>query len=507
MSVIAAITNSALRDPAKIAIAFNQQSWTYTEFDRLTDNIGRSILAAGVEPGDRVAFHLQNGPELAMGYIGCLKAGCILVPINTRLKGREIDYILRQSGSAFYIGQPDLYAGITATCPALSGLHGRYLTEEATSGISSFGDLLGIPAHAESLPAIAPDQVAAIMYTSGTTARPKGVVHTHESLVQTARAMRQMNLDGDQVVLVMSSMAHMVAFAMVFLSALQNGATTVITRPFEFLSSLDAIARWNCTYLFGLPVMFKLLLETQLSAPRNVSSCRFCLCGGDSVPPALQEAFQRSFPPICEAYGATEIAPMSWNRPSDIRVGSIGRPGDEIVFWLADSRGGDVEPGQVGEINVRGPHLTKEYWQDADATSAAFDRGWFRTGDLGCQDADGYYWFAGRKKEIIIRGGSNISPQEVEAVLQEHPCVAEVAVVGRPHPIWGEAVVAHVVLRPGQRLEEAELIAFARERLAEYKLPETVVFRSDLPKGPTGKLERRALREEQQALAAGAAAV
>jgi long-chain acyl-CoA synthetase len=149
----------------------------------------------------------------------------------------------------------------------------------------------------------------------------------------------------------------------------------------------------------------------------------------------------------------------------------------------------------------------KGYWQNADATSAAFDRGWFRTGDLGRRDADGFFWFAGRKKEIIIRGGSNISPQEVEAVLHEHPCVAEAGVVGCPDPVWGETVVAHVVLQPGERLDAAELIAFARERLAEYKLPETVVFRSDLPKGLTGKLQRSALREAQQAPAAGVAAV
>jgi len=507
MSLMAAFKNSVLRNPTKIAIAFGEQSWTYAEFDRLTDNIARNILTAGVEPGDRVALHLQNGPDLAMGCIGCLKAGCILVPINTRLKGREIDYILRQSGSAFYVGQPDLYAGINETCPALSALHGRYFTEDTSGGMDSFVGLLRTPSHTEPLPVIESDQVAAIMYTSGTTARPKGVVHSHESLAQTARMMRHMHFDEDQVGLMMSSMTHMVAFGMLFLSALQSGATTVITRPFEFQSSLDAIARWRCTYIFGLPVLLKLLLETQLSAPRDVTSGRFSFCGGDSVPPALQEAFQRSFSPICEAYGATEIAPMSWNRPDEIRVGSIGKPCDEVELRLVDSRGSDVEPGQIGEIYVRGPHLMKGYWQDPDATTAAFDKGWFRTGDLGRQDAEGYYWFAGRKKEIIIRGGSNISPQEVEAVLHEHPSVAEAAVVGHPHVIWGESVVAHVVLLPGHHLEETELIAFARERLAEYKVPETVVFRSDLPKSPTGKIQRRELHEEQQAPAAGFAAV
>jgi long-chain acyl-CoA synthetase len=380
----------------------------------------------------RVALHLLNGPELALVYIGCLKAGCTVVPINTRLKGREIDYILRQSGSVFYVGQPDLYAEAAGTCSALLELHGLYLTNEVTRrGIGSFEDLLRTPARDGSLPEIAPDHVAAIMYTSGTTARPKGVVHSHGTLMQMARAMRLMKLDEDQTVLVMSSLAHLIAFGMLFLPALLNGATTVITRPFEFLSSLDALSRWHCTYMLGLPVMFKLLLEAQLSAPRDVSSGRFYFRGGDCVSPAIQEAFQRSFSPICEVYGATEIAPISWNRPGDVRVGSIGKPCDEIEFRLADSRGAGVQPGQVGEICVRGPHLMRGYWQDAEATSAAFHGDWFRTGDLGRRDADGFYWFAGRKKEIVIRGGSNISPQEVEAVLYEHPAVAEVAVVGQ----------------------------------------------------------------------------
>ena len=294
MPLITAFKHSSARNPEKVAIAFGEESWTYSEFDGLTDKIARNVVAAGVEPGDRVALHMLNGPELALSYIGCLKAGCTLVPINTRLKGWEIDYVLRQSGSVFYIGQPDLYAAITGSCPALSELHARYLTGEGGSkGTGSFRDLLGTPARAVSLPEIAPDQVAAIMYTSGTTARPKGVVHSHETLGQTARAMQQMRLDEDQVVLVMSSMSHQIGFGMLFLSALLNGATTVITRPFEFLSSLDAFERWRCTYTLGLPVMFKLLLEAQLAAPRNVDSGRFYFCGGDCVSPGLQEAFQR----------------------------------------------------------------------------------------------------------------------------------------------------------------------------------------------------------------------
>jgi long-chain acyl-CoA synthetase len=496
MPLITALRHSSARNPAKVAIAFGEESWTYSEFDRLTDHIARNLLVAGIEKGDRVALHLLNGPELSLSYIGCLKAGCTLVPINTRLKGQEVDYVLRQSGSVFYIGQPDLYAAISGSCPAMSELHARYLTGESGSkAAGSFHDLLGTPARARSLPEIAPEQAAAIMYTSGTTARPKGVVHTHETLAQTARAMRQMRLDEDQVVLIVSSMAHLIGFGMLFLSALLNGATTVITRPFEFPGSLDALERWHCTYMLGLPVMFKLLLETQLAAPRNVKSGKFYFGGGDCVSPALHEAFQRTFGPICEVYGATEMAPASWNRPGDVRVGSMGKPGDGITFRLMDSHGCDAGPGEVGEICIKGPHLMTGYWQEAEATAAAFYGDWFRTGDLAHRDPDGFYWFAGRKKEIIIRGGSNISPQEVEAVLYEHPAVAEVAVVGHTHPVWGETVAAHVVKLPGHQVEESELIAFARERLADYKTPETVIFQSELPKTPTGKLQRRALRE------------
>jgi long-chain acyl-CoA synthetase len=310
-----------------------------------------------------------------------------------------------------------------------------------------------------------------------------------------------MLLDQDQVALVMSSMAHLVALCMVFLSGLLNGATVVITGPFDFENVLQAYAKWRCTYIMGLPVIFHGLFQAYTEAPQDVASGRFYFCGGDSVPPTLQEVFQPVLGTICEVYGMTEIAPASWNRPGDVRVGSIGRPGDGIAFRLVDSDGCDVEPSEVGEICLQGPHLMTGYWHDPDATRAAIRDGWFHTGDLASCDADGFYWFAGRKKEIIIRGGSNISPQEVEAVLYQHPAVSEVGVVGRPDHLWGEIVVAFVVLRSGQIATEAELIAFARERLADYKTPESVIFQAELPKSPTGKIQRRALRAEEHAFA------
>jgi long-chain acyl-CoA synthetase len=502
MSLTAGLNRSRTRNPEKVAIVFGDQSWTYAEFDELTDHIAGNLLAAGLEPGDRIAFHLLNGPELALGYFGCLKAGCVAVPINTRLKGSEIDYMLRHSGSACYVGQPDLYAEAASSCPAFATLELRYLTGNSSGTRTTvFDDLLRPRAGASPIPEIAPEQLAIIAYTSGTTARPKGVMHSHKTLAEGATAMRHMRLDQDQVVVVISSMAHLVGFGMVFLSGLLNGATVVITRPFDFESVLQAYAKRGCTYIMGLPVLFHGLLQAYTEAPQDVASGRFYFCGGDSVSPALQEAFEAALGPICEVYGMTEIAPASWNRPGHVRVGSIGRPGEGVAFRLLDSDGRDVKPGEAGEICIQGPHLMTGYWQDPDATRAALRNGWFHSGDLARRDADGFYWFAGRKKEIIVRGGSNISPQEVEGVLYQHPAVREVGVVGRPDHLWGETVVAFVALRPGHAVTEAELIAFARERLADYKTPESIIFRTELPKSPVGKIQRRALRLEEHAFA------
>jgi long-chain acyl-CoA synthetase len=502
MSLTAGLQHSRIQNPEKVAIVFGGQSWTYAAFDRLTDHIAANFLAAGLEPGDRVAFHLLNGPELALGYFGCLKAGCIAVPVNTRLKGPEIDYVLRHSGAACYVGQPDLYAEMVKSCPAIAALDVKYLTSDTgVDRTRCFEELLSSTGRPVTFPEIPSHQLAAILYTSGTTARPKGVTHSHETLTQTAHAMRHMRLDQTQVAVVTSSMMHLVGFGMIFLAGLLNGATIVITRPFDFESVLQSYKRWGSTYVLGLPVMFRGLLQAQLAKRHDVASGQFYFCGGDCVPPALQEAFQAALGPICEVYGATEITPISWNRPGSIRVGSVGQPGDGIEFRLVDAFGSDVKPGEVGEICVRGPHLAIGYWQDPEATAAAFRDGWFHTGDLAARDADGYYWFAGRQKEIIICGGSNISPQEVEAVLYAHPAVYEAAVVGRPDPVCGEMVVAFVVLRPGQTVTEACLIAFARERLADYKTPERIIFQAELPKSPTGKIQRRALREALRSLA------
>lgn len=468
----------------------------------MTDNVAGQLLAAGVRPGDRIGLHLPNSPELALSYLGCFKVGAIAVPINTRLKGREIDYILRHSAAVGYIGQPDLYREVAGLRNEWTDLRIWYLSGDGQpgEGVRRFEDLLHPSPSPVSLPTPLPEQTAVLIYTSGTTAHPKGVTHSHETLTQLARTMVGLGLDENQVTVVTSSMAHILGFAMVFLAGLLNGATVVLLPQIDPQAVLRAFERHRCTYMCGLPTFFHAVAQTQSATPHDVSSGRHFLCGGDSVSPALQEAFARAMSRgVCEAYGSTEAVPLTHNRTGHARVGSIGQATNGVRIRLLDSADRDVAPGEVGEICIQSAALMTGYWNDPKATAAAIRDGWFHTGDLARCDADGFYWFAGRAKQIIIRGGSNISPQEVEAVLVEHPMVREAAVIGRPDAAWGEIVVAYVTLKNGHGLTEAELIDFARARMAAYKTPEQIVFRDTLPKTATGKLDRRALREAERA--------
>jgi long-chain acyl-CoA synthetase len=498
MSLAELFRQSRIRTPDKIAVACGERSWTYAELDRITDDIAINLLKTGLECGDRIALHFANSAELAFSYLGCFKAGCVAVPINTRLKYPEIDYVLRHCGAASYIGQPDLFGEAAKSRTRVPGLDRYFLTGIPldSADACTFESLLQPAGREGALPDVSSEQVAAILYTSGTTARPKGVAHSHRTLAQTAQMMRYALLDEDQVAVVMSSMAHMVGFGMLFLAALLNGATVAIAPALDPTAVLDTFERWRGTYVCGLPAAVHSLVRAQMEAPRDVTSGRIYFCGGDSASPSLQAAFRFVMGrPLCEMYGMTEITPMTWNRPDGVRVGSIGRPGEGIRIRLLDAGERDVLPGEIGEICVQGSHLADGYWQDPEGAVPASGSGWFHTGDLAHCDEDGYYWFAGRKKEVIIRGGSNISPQEVEAAICEHPGVSEAAVIGRHDPVWGESVAACVVLRPGETVTEADLIAFTRERLADYKAPERVLFLSELPKSPVGKIQRRLLRE------------
>jgi long-chain acyl-CoA synthetase len=348
-----------------------------------------------------------------------------------------------------------------------------------------------IEAPTRPLPEVQTDEPAVIVYTSGTTARPKGVTHSHRTALRVARGA---GVGSDGVVAIATPMAHMAGLAML-LSTLDAGATAVMSARFDADRLLDDIASHGCTDMAAMPVMYQQLCTAQLERPRAVSSLRKCAAGGDSVAPALKATFVKAFGcPLYEIYASTElgIVAANWSVSAPVR-GSCGSAMPDVEIAIADATR-DVR-GASGECIVRSPGMMIGYWRDPDATAAVVKDGWFHTGDLMRQDSMGYLWFEGRRKEIIIRGGSNIAPQEVEAALYQHPGVLEAGVVGVPDPAWGERVVAFVSRTPGSGIQADELIAFVGGRLSAYKTPEQIVFLETLPKSPAGKVQRRALRE------------
>jgi long-chain acyl-CoA synthetase len=456
------------------------------EFDHEARDLASKLIACGVKPGDRVALHLYNCPELAISYFACFYAGAVAVPINTRMRAPEIAYVLEHSGSSMYVGQPELFREIEDIPARLTGVR------QFAIGVSELDIALQRLA-ATKLPAVAADQPAVILYTSGSTARPKGVVHTQRSLRNGARGFR---VEGTDVVLLMTPMVHVAAF-LGLVASIETAATAVVVPQFDPDAVLDAIARHRVTYLFGMPAMYRALIAAQKARPRDVSSGKRYLAGGDAVPPALQAEFARCFGrSLHEGFGTTEtgVTATSWSRAEN-RIGSFGRAVPGVVIRVVDDAGDPVPMGTPGEMIVRSDGNLVGYWDDLAATEQAVRDGWFQTGDIIRQDFDGYFWFQGRKKEIIVRGGSNVSPQEVEAVLYQHPSVGDAGVVGAPDEVWGERVLAFVSRRPGHTVTADELIAFVARRLAAYKTPEQVLFLDELPKNAVGKVSRRALRE------------
>ena len=482
MTIGTLLHSTATANPNHPALCAGPDTITYGELDDSATRLARWLLDQGLRPGDRLALHWHNSIEAALLYFAAFRAGLIAVPINLRLKPAEVAFIFENSGAAMCFSAPALAPcaeHAAAACPAMR----RILSAIPTAASSA------------AIPDVDPDRPAVILYTSGTTARPKGVVHTHRSFLEITRAGIDSHLIcGGGVSLAMTPMMHAAGLA-VTISAVHTGATAVLV-PFDAGAVLDAIERHRCTFFFVLPALGQFLVEEQIRRPRDVSSLQIVVAGGDTVPAALQQRFHQHFGfQLQEGYGLTEGGFLAFNPSHAIRIGSIGLPLANVELRLVDPTGRDVPEGEPGEIVVRTPCMTNGYWNDPAATADLMRDGWLHTGDLAHRDPDGYLWFRGRSKQIIIRAGSNISPQEVEEALYRHPAVLEAGVVGQPDPVYGELVVAFVALRPGADVTASGLQNFAREHLADYKTPERILFLPQLPKGPTGKVDRRTLKE------------
>jgi long-chain acyl-CoA synthetase len=488
MNIANVLTASAERDPRKAAIVLENESIRYEQLDRATTSLARWFLRQGLKPGDRIAIYWPNSIETVKLLFACFKAGMVAVPINVRMKAPEIAYILKHSKAAMYFAHRDLLAVAEEARSGCGQLDAIQTTLEAAYK----GDLLP-------LPVVNDDDPALLLYTSGTTARPKGATHTHRTLWECVKLTHAAVPDGLQSALIMTQMAYVSAICFILLPTMAEVGTCVLLPVFDAPLVLDLIERFQVTYAFAVPSMVQALIEEQTRKPRQVRSLHTFIAAGDCVPTRTQERFQSLFAiPAREGYGMTEIGPAICNPADAIRSGSLGKAIRGVETRVVDAEGKDAPEGQIGELVVRSPARFAGYWDDPAATREAVRDGWMYTGDLVRRDADGYLWFEGRKKEIIIRDGVNISPQEVEEAIYNHPAVLEVAVIGTPDPVGahGERVLAFVTLRDGHRVSEQELRDHARRYLADFKVPERFVFRSALPKGITGKVQRRALKEK-----------
>lgn len=485
--------------PEQTALICGDRRYNYQELDEISDRIAAALIRKGIKKGDRVAIALTNSPEIVFCYYACFKNGAIAVPINTRLKAAEIKYILNHCQPKICISQADIFPEIKPIEQQIPSIQSYFLVDdpEAFAGVRQFRELIESDADKIELPRVDPKDAATILYTSGTTGRPKGVIHTHRSLELTAAYhAEQVNLTRADICGVVSPLYCLGGSALQMIPALSVGATLVIIPRSDPAVVLQNLQQHRVTHFAGMPVLFNALVNHPNAGAYNLDALRICIGGGDVISIALQQRFAKLFGvEITDGCGMSEVVPYTLNPQAKNRVGSIGKAALGMKLRLVDDRLRDVDRGQVGEILVRSDGMMKGYWHDREATAAAFSDGWLRTGDLAWMDEEDYYWFVGRKKDIIIRGGSNISPLEVEEVLYQHPAVREAAVIGLPDPTWGESIRAFVALRAGHSATKTELREFVSARIAAYKVPETIVLLRELPKGSTGKIHRQSLRD------------
>ena len=471
----------AQENPSKTALHTPAGDYSYLQLDSASTLAACWLLERGLTPGDRIAILWHNSFEAMVLYFAAFKAGVIAVPVNLRMKAPEVAYVFQNSGARLCFSAPaflQLAETAASSCPAVGGIVSQLPTG----------------AQSRPLPQSSPDDTALIMHTSGTTARPKGACCTHRAFLAGCECLAAEIAPGGPAICTTPVM-HVAALC-VALGALYNRESVVLLPGFNPAEILDSIERYRCSFAMSLPALLQFIVDEQTRSPRNVSSLRVVLAGGDSVSVALQKRFRELFGlQLQEFHGITEGGVLAVNPAGAIREGSMGRPVSMVQVRIVDRSGLDVPDGETGEVLMRSPSVTPGYWNDPATTSELLRDGWLHTGDLASRDSEGYLWFRGRLKQIIVRGGSNISPQEVEEVLYQHPGVREAGVVGQPDPVLGEIPVAFVALRPDSLEDETSLIQFTRSRLADYKTPERIIFLSELPKGLTGKVDRRALKE------------
>jgi long-chain acyl-CoA synthetase len=473
-----------------VSLAFEGREWTNVEQQRAANRLANALCRLGVGVGDRVVVMLHNCPEVLQAYAAILKLGAVVVPVIFLLSPEEVGHILADSGAKVAVTSPDL-AG------KLEGWAGVVVAVGGAPGARAWEELVARESGAFAAVDRADGDLAVILYTSGTTGRPKGVALSHDNLASNARAAASLHeLDREAWALSVLPLSH--SYGLTVMNAGHIlGTRGVLLRWFTPELVLETIQRYRCQQMSGVPTMFVYLLNFPGAERFDTSSMRLWGSGAAPLPLEIVEPFETKFGGrLLEGYGLTEAAPVvSAHRFSGVRkLGSVGQPIPGVTVKIFDDDDRELPAGEVGEVCVRGRNVMLGYYGLPEETARTIRHGWLHTGDVGKLDGDGFLYIVERKKDLIIRGGFNIYPREVEEVLYAHPAVAEAAVVGVRDPLMGEDVLAFVVLKAGARATPEAIAGFCQERLAKYKCPKQVRFVDALPKNAVGKILRKELR-------------
>ena len=491
------LAQTAAKQGERPAIRLDGLVLSYAQLQDAAGRLTSLLRSLGIAPGDRVAAMLPNVPAFPIVFFGALGAGAVVGPMNPLLKSREIASYLEDSGAKVLFAWHSA-AGEAAKGAAETGVHVIEVHEPDLAA------LLADVSPAAEIATPADEDDAVILYTSGTTGKPKGAELTHANMHSNAELTAETLLQNspDDVLMGCLPLFHVFGLTCGLNAAVIVGCSLTLLPRFDPGHALEIIGRDKVTIFEGVPTMYAAMLHHPGSAQADFSSLRLCISGGAALPVEVLRGFEGAFHcVILEGYGLSETSPVaSFNHPDKVRKpGSIGTPVVGVRMRVVDADGTEVPVGEVGEIAIAGHNIMKGYWRKPEATAEAITDGWFRTGDLARVDEDGYFYIVDRKKDMIIRGGYNVYPREIEELLYEHPAVAEAAVVGIPHDVLGEEIGAAVKLKPDATVTAEELRAFTRDRIAPYKYPRHVWIVPDLPKGATGKILRREVEPPRDA--------
>ncbi|WP_027417667.1 fatty acid--CoA ligase family protein [Aneurinibacillus terranovensis] len=501
MTLVDNLKNTTAAYPDTFAYLFLGDTCTYGEFFEQVKNAAAYLADLGIGKGDNVALLLGNSPHFVVSFYGTLLTGATVVPINPIYTPHEIEFILKNSGARVVFAVEQLLPVFENLKPQLPELeHVVFTSGQTPHDWTHPYDELSLRANRDwEGPLVQEEDVAVILYTSGTTGTPKGAMLTHRNLTSNAESIaRYLKVDRSDRVVAVLPMFHVFCMTVCLNAAVVLGSTLVIIPRFSPGDVMKTIRETKATIFAGVPTMYNFLLHTPDGKPEDLSSLRVCISGGAALPVALMQSFEAKFNKVIyEGYGLSEASPVTAFNPVDgvRKPGSIGISIPDVESKIVDEEDLEVPLGQVGELVVRGPNVMKGYFRMPEETAMALRNGWLHTGDMARMDEDGYIFIVDRKKDMIIVGGFNVYPREVEEALYQHSSIVEAVVIGVPDENFGEAVHAYVVTKD-HTLTEESIQEYCRGELAKYKVPHKVIFIEDLPKNTTGKIMRRVLRDQ-----------